>query len=322
MTGQYSAVEVNPERFGRVAVIMGGNSSERPVSLNSGATVLQALLDAGVDAFAIDLFGPDGDRQPIQQLQAEPFDRAFIALHGPGGEDGTIQGALEMLGIPYTGSGVLASALGMDKLRCKLLWRSLALPSPPHEVLRDDCDWQQLAERLQLPVMVKPAHEGSSIGMVKAESPQQLASAYRSAAKLDSSVFAERWISGREYTVAILNDEPLPVIRLETPHQFYDYDAKYLSNDTHYDFDTGLDAARTAEIKQLALEAFRSVGCRGWGRVDVMQDADGRFWLLEVNTIPGMTDHSLVPMAAKQAGLSIKALVMTILAGTLTQSGD
>ena len=304
----------NPKSFGRVAVIMGGNSSERPVSLKSGAAVLEAMLGAGVDAFAIDLFGPNGDQNPIAQLQQQSFDIAFIALHGPGGEDGTIQGALEMMGIPYTGSGVMASALGMDKLRCKLLWKTLNLPSPPHAVLTPDSDWRQLAEQLQFPVMVKPAHEGSSIGMVKAENPEQLADAYETAAKLDSSVFAEQWVTGREYTVAVLNGEALPVIRLETPHQFYDYDAKYLSNDTHYHFDTELDAEQTNEIQNLAVQAFNSVGCRGWGRVDVMQDQDGSFWLLEVNTIPGMTDHSLVPMAAKEAGISFDELVLRILA--------
>ncbi len=304
---------LNPDQFGRVAVIMGGNSSERPVSLKSGAAVLQALLDAGVNAFAIDLFGADGGLNPVMQLQQEPFDLAFIALHGPGGEDGTIQGALEMLNVPYTGSGVMASALGMDKHRCKLLWQTLQLPSPPHVVLNGNSDWQQIAERIQFPVMVKPAHEGSSIGMVKAESPEQLAEAYQTAAKLDSSVFAEQWITGREYTVAVLDDQALPVIRLETPHQFYDYEAKYISGDTHYHFDTQLTEQQTAEIQQLSLQAFKSIGCHGWGRVDVMQDQDGSFWLLEVNTIPGMTDHSLVPMAARQAGISFQQLVLQIL---------
>ncbi len=303
-----------PESFGRVAVIMGGNSSERPVSLKSGAAVLQGLLNAGVDAFTIDLFGPEGNLNPVQQLQEEQFDIAFIALHGPGGEDGTIQGTLEMLGIPYTGSGVMASALGMDKLRCKQLWKSLELPSPPHRVLNEDCDWARFGEEIRFPVMVKPAHEGSSIGMVRVENADNLAGAYATAAKLDSSVFAEQWITGREYTVAILDGEALPVIRLETPHQFYDYEAKYISDDTHYHFDTGLDERGIAEIQSLALRAFDSVGCRGWGRVDVMQDSDGRFWLLEVNTIPGMTDHSLVPMAAREAGISFDQLVVRILA--------
>ncbi|MEH6626961.1 MAG: D-alanine--D-alanine ligase [Motiliproteus sp.] len=305
---------LNPGQFGRVAVIMGGNSSERPVSLKSGAAVLQALLDGGVDAFAIDLFGADGGQNPVAQLQEQAIDLAFVALHGPGGEDGTIQGALEMLNIPYTGSGVMASALGMDKHRCKLLWQTLQLPSPPHIVLDNNSDWQQIAQRIQFPVMVKPAHEGSSIGMVKADTAEQLAEAYQTAVKLDSSVFAEQWVTGREYTVAVLDDQALPVIRLETPHQFYDYEAKYISNDTHYHFDTQLDEQQTAEIQNLALQAFSSIGCQGWGRVDVMQDQAGSFWLLEVNTIPGMTDHSLVPMAAQQAGLSFPQLVLQILA--------
>ncbi|HEY5716852.1 MAG TPA: D-alanine--D-alanine ligase [Motiliproteus sp.] len=303
-----------PASFGRVAVLMGGNSSERPVSLNSGKAVLAALQRAGVDAFGIDLFGEDGQANPMQQLQAEPIDIAFIALHGPGGEDGTIQGALEMLGIPYTGSGVMASALGMDKMRCKQLWSSLQLPSPPYRVLSGNSNWDAIAKALPLPAMVKPAHEGSSIGMVRVETAEQLAAAYQGALDYDHCVFAERWIQGREYTIAIVDNQALPVIRLETPHQFYDYDAKYLANDTRYDFNTLLDEEQTREIKQLALKAFNAVGCRGWGRVDMMQDAEGQFWLLEVNTSPGMTDHSLVPMAAREAGLSFEQLVVKILA--------
>ncbi|WP_210396744.1 D-alanine--D-alanine ligase [Motiliproteus sediminis] len=306
--------ERSPASFGRVAVLMGGNSSERPVSLNSGKAVLAALQRAGVDAFGIDLYGDDGSANPMAQLQAQPIDIAFIALHGPGGEDGTIQGALEMLQIPYTGSGVMASALGMDKMRCKQLWSSLQLPSPPYRLLSSSSNWDAIAKALPLPAMVKPAHEGSSIGMVRVETPEQLASAYDSASGYDSCVFAERWIQGREYTVAILDNQALPVIRLETPHQFYDYDAKYLANDTRYDFDTLLDETQTEEIKSLALKAFSAVGCRGWGRVDLMQDAEGQFWLLEVNTSPGMTDHSLVPMAAREAGLSFEQLVVKILA--------
>jgi len=302
-----------PASFGRVAILMGGNSSERPVSLNSGTAVLAALQRAGVDAFGIDLFGEDGAANPMQQLQAQPIDIAFIALHGPGGEDGTIQGALEMLGIPYTGSGVMASALGMDKMRCKQLWSSLQLPSPPYRVLNPGSNWDAIAKALPLPAMVKPAHEGSSIGMVRVESAAQLAAAYEQAARYDACVFAERWIQGREYTIAIVDQQALPVIRLETPHQFYDYDAKYLANDTRYDFNTLLDEEQTRQIKQLALNAFNAVGCRGWGRVDLMQDAEGQFWLLEVNTSPGMTDHSLVPMAAREAGLSFEQLVVKIL---------
>ncbi len=303
----------SPESFGRVAVLFGGRSSERPVSLNSGAAVLRGLLEAGVDAFGIDLYGEQGTEQPMQQLQAQPFDRAFIALHGPEGEDGTIQGALQILGKPYTGSGVMASALGMDKVRCKQLWLSLGLPTPNHLMLDDSSDWEVLAQQLPLPAMVKPDHEGSSIGITRADTVEQLADSYRKARQLDRCVFAERLIEGAEFTVTIIDGKAQPVIRLETPHQFYDYDAKYLAGDTHYHFDTGLDADKDAELRQLSERAFEAVGCSGWGRVDLMQDHDGQFWLLEVNTVPGMTDHSLVPMSARQAGLSFEQLVVKIL---------
>ncbi|MEH6469755.1 MAG: D-alanine--D-alanine ligase [Halopseudomonas sp.] len=300
-----------PESFGRVAVVYGGRSSERAVSLKSGAAVLQGLLNAGVDAFGIDLYGEQGLEQPMQQLQAQPFDRVFIALHGPEGEDGTIQGALQMLGKPYSGSEVMASALGMDKVRCKQLWASQQLPTPNHQMLDDSSDWNALADLL--PVMVKPDHEGSSIGIMRADTTEQLAEAYRKASQLDRCVFAERLIVGAEFTVAILDGRALPVIRLETPNQFYDYEAKYLADDTHYHFDTGLDTAKDAEIRLLSEQAFAAVGCTGWGRVDLMQDHQGQFWLLEVNTVPGMTDHSLVPMAARKAGLSFEQLVVKIL---------
>lgn len=299
--------------FGRVAVLFGGRSSERPVSLNSGAAVLQGLLNAGVDAFGIDLYGEQGSELPMQQLLAQPFDRAFIALHGPEGEDGTIQGALEMLGKPYTGSGVMASALGMDKVRCKQLWSSLGLATPNHVMLDEYSDWNALAQQLPLPAMVKPDHEGSSIGITRADTVEQLIESYRTASQLDRCVFAERLIEGAEFTVTLLDGKALPVIRLETPHKFYDYDAKYLTGDTHYQFETGLEAAQDAEIRQLSEQAFSAVGCSGWGRVDLMQDRQGQFWLLEVNTVPGMTDHSLVPMAARQAGLSFEQLVVKIL---------
>ena len=303
----------DPKSFGRVAVLYGGGSSERAVSLKSGKAVLNGLLEAGVDAFGIDIRGEQGDQSPMQQLLAQPFDRAFIALHGPEGEDGTIQGALEIMGKPYTGSGVMASALGMDKVRCKQLWASQNLPTPNHVLLDDDSDWQALAEQLPLPAMVKPDHEGSSIGITRADTVEQLAGSYAKARELDRCVFAERLIEGAEFTVAVLNGSALPVIRLETPHQFYDYEAKYLADDTHYHFETGLDADKDAEIRRLSELAFAAVGCDGWGRVDLMQDRQGQFWLLEVNTVPGMTDHSLVPMAARQAGLSFSQLVVKIL---------
>jgi D-alanine-D-alanine ligase len=304
---------INAGAMGRVAVLMGGNSAERPISLKSGAAVLKALQEAGVDAFGIDLCGAQNERNPMGQLLETPFDRAFIALHGRGGEDGVMQGALELLGIPYTGSGVMASALGMDKLRCKQIWSSLGLSTPKFELLRSDSAWSVVGEELGFPLMVKPAHEGSSIGMVRVETQTQLEQAYVTASRFDGCVLAECWVEGAEFTVTILEGAALPVIRLETPRGFYDYEAKYLAGDTHYHFDTGLDAEQTADIQTLAIQAFEAVGCRGWGRVDIMQDQQGRFWLLEVNTIPGMTDHSLVPMAAKQAGLNFESLVLTIL---------
>ncbi|RDE22794.1 D-alanine--D-alanine ligase [Motiliproteus coralliicola] len=313
MSIQIQPSQRDPGSFGRVVVLYGGRSSERAVSLKSGAAVLNGLLEAGVDAFGIDLYGEQGDLSPMQQLQAQPFDRAFIALHGPEGEDGTIQGALEIMGKPYTGSGVMASALGMDKVRCKQLWLSQGLPTPSHKMLDDDSNWAELAKQLPLPAMVKPDHEGSSIGITRADTVEQLERAYRKARELDRCVFAERLIEGAEFTVAVLNGEALPVIRLETPNQFYDYEAKYLADDTHYHFETGLSEQQDAQIRALSEAAFAAVGCQGWGRVDLMQDTEGGFWLLEVNTVPGMTDHSLVPMAAGQAGLSFSQLVVKIL---------
>ncbi|MFT6916093.1 MAG: D-alanine-D-alanine ligase [Motiliproteus sp.] len=300
-----------PESFGRVAVLFGGRSSERAVSLKSGAAVLQGLLNAGVDAFGIDLYGDQGLESPIRQLQAESFDRVFIALHGPEGEDGTVQGALQIMAKPYTGSGVMASALGMDKVRCKQLWASQSLPTPGYQLLDDNSDWNALAALL--PVMVKPDHEGSSIGIARADTTEQLAAAYHQARVLDRCVFAEHLIQGAEFTVTILEGKALPVIRLETPHQFYDYEAKYHANDTHYDFETGLNAAKDAEIRLLAEQAFAVIGCSGWARVDLMQDQQGDFWLLEVNTVPGMTNQSLVPKAAREVGLSFEQLVVKIL---------
>ncbi|WP_236014028.1 D-alanine--D-alanine ligase [Marinobacterium alkalitolerans] len=303
---------MQPTAFGRVAVIMGGTSAEREISLRSGAQVLKGLLSAGVDAFAIDL-GADG-KEPIAQLLEAQFDRAFLILHGRGGEDGTIQGVLEMMGKPYTGSGVAASALGMDKLRCKQLWQGAGLPTPAFAVLDDTVDLKGVEQRLGYPMMVKPAHEGSSIGMSKVRNLEELESAYRAAREYDSSVLAEQWVNGPEFTISLLDDRALPVIRLETPHDFYDFDAKYQAGDTHYHFDTGLTERQTETLQGLALQAFQVAGCRGWGRVDAMMDANGQFQLLEVNTAPGMTDHSLVPMAARESGLSFEDLVLRILA--------
>lgn len=302
---------IDQTALGRVAVIMGGTSAEREISLRSGKAVLQGLQDAGVDAFAVDL-GSEG-ANPVAQLLDSRFDRAFLILHGRGGEDGTIQGVLEMMGKPYTGSGVAASALGMDKLRCKQLWQGAGLPTPVFAVLDEQTDLSAVEAELGYPMMVKPAHEGSSIGMSKVRTRAELETAYAAACEYDSCVIAEQWVNGPEFTIALLNGRALPVIRLETPHDFYDFDAKYAAADTHYHFDTRLSAAQTETLQQLALKAFNVAGCRGWGRVDAMMDATGHFQLLEVNTAPGMTDHSLVPMAAREAGIDFTQLVVAIL---------
>jgi D-alanine-D-alanine ligase len=295
------------KEFGRVAVLFGGTAAEREVSLKSGAAVLAALQSQGVNAIGIDFKGD------LAQLQQGGFDRVFIALHGRGGEDGQLQGALQLMGLPYTGSGVLGSALGMDKLRCKQLWHGAGLPTPTFLRVTENSDFDAVVHELGLPLMVKPAHEGSSIGMSKVTDSAQLAHAVRQAASRDDVVLVERWITGREYTVAVLNGVALPAIRLETPHDFYDYEAKYKANTTRYHCPCGLNAADEARLQQLAVDAFNYAGTSGWGRVDVMEDQHGNFWLLEVNTVPGMTDHSLVPMAAKAAGISFEALVWQIL---------
>lgn len=298
----------DPQAFGRVAVLFGGKSAEREVSLKSGAAVLQALQAAGVDAFGIDV----GD-DLLQRLDRERIDRAFIVLHGRGGEDGSMQGLLECAGIPYTGSGILASALAMDKLRTKQVWQSLGLPTPRHAALASVEDCHAAAVELGFPLMVKPAHEGSSIGMAKVDDVEALIAAWREASRFDSQVLVEQWIHGPEFTIAVLRGEVLPPIGLGTPHSFYDYDAKYLASDTQYRIPCGLDPVREQQLKDLSARACEAVGVRGWARVDVMQDANGDFWLLEVNTVPGMTDHSLVPMAARAAGLDFQQLVLSIL---------
>lgn len=302
-----------PEQFGRVAVLMGGTSAERPVSLKSGSAVLEALRRRGVDAHGIDA-GAD-----VLERLGEGYDRVFIALHGRGGEDGVMQGALETLGLPYTGSGVLASALAMDKLRTKAVWRGFGLPTPEYVPLHADTDWDAVVAALGLPIIVKPVHEGSSIGMSKVDRADGLAAAWQAAGEYDSEVIAERWITGAEYTVALLGGEPLPPIRLETPHSFYDYEAKYQSETTRYHCPAGLSAEQEDAIGALARKAFAALGCRGWGRIDFMRDEEGRFWLIEANTIPGMTDHSLVPMAAGAAGIDFDELVWRILGTTLAE---
>jgi D-alanine-D-alanine ligase len=307
---------LDPKAFGRVAVLFGGKSAERAVSLKSGAAVLQALQAAGVDAFGIDV-GDDF----LQRLTSERIDRAFIVLHGRGGEDGSMQGLLECAGIPYTGSGILASALAMDKLRTKRVWLSLGLPTPAHATLACEADCRAAAVELGFPLFVKPAHEGSSIGMAKVADVEALIAAWKDASQYDSQVLVEQMIDGPEYTVAMLRGQVLPPIGLGTPHTFYDYDAKYLANDTQYRIPCGLSAEKEAELKDLTARACEAVGTQGWARADVMQDASGKFWLLEVNTVPGMTDHSLVPMAARAAGLDFQQLVLAILADSVEARG-
>ena len=292
--------------FGKVAVLFGGTSAEREVSLNSGSRVLAALQRQGVDAQAF-----DPAERSLDELKG--FDRVFIALHGRHGEDGTIQGALELMGIPYTGSGVMASAVGMDKWRTKLLWRSVGLPVPEYVMLDSSSDFAAVEKQLGLPLFVKPACEGSSIGVTKVRQSGELRPAYAEAARHDALVIAERGVMGGEYTVAILGNEALPIIRIVPATDFYDYEAKYLRDDTRYLCPCGLSDAREQELRALALEAFRVLGCRGWGRVDFLMDEQGNAYFLEVNTSPGMTDHSLVPMAARAAGLSYEQLVLRVL---------
>ena len=299
-------------RFGKVAVLMGGTSAEREVSLNSGQAVLDGLLRRGVDAHAVDITSA----KDIVALFQDNYERAFIVLHGRGGEDGQIQGALQTLGIPYTGSGVMGSAIAMDKYRTKLMWGGIGLPTPAYQLLRNSDDLK-LAAALGFPLMIKPANEGSSIGMSRVTTAAQLDKAWRVARKYDPIVIAERWITGSEYTVAILGRDALPVIRLETPNEFYDYAAKYQSDETGYHIPSGLDPVKEQQAQALALEAFDAVGASGWGRVDMMIDVAGGMWLIEINTVPGMTDHSLVPMAAKAQGSSFDALVWNILQQTL-----
>jgi D-alanine-D-alanine ligase len=292
----------------KVAVLLGGKSAEREVSLKSGGMVLAALKRRGVDAHAF-----DPSERSLEELLKERFERVFIALHGRFGEDGTVQGILEWLGIRYTGSGVLASALAMDKLRTKRLWRAEGLPSAPYEVLTQRSPFTAIAKKLGTPLFVKPASEGSSVGMSKVRAAGKLKAAYELAAKYDPVVLAEQFIDGPELTVSILAERVLPIIRIETPREFYDYEAKYLADDTRYLIPCGLTAKKEKEIQSLCLKAFHSLGCRGWGRVDLMLDKRGRPYLLEINTSPGMTDHSLVPMAARAVGISYDELCLKIL---------
>ncbi len=292
--------------FGKVAVLFGGTSAEREVSLNSGSRVLAALQGQGIDVHAF-----DPATQTLDDLKG--YDRAFIALHGRHGEDGTIQGALEVMHIPYTGSGVLASALAMDKFRTKLMWQAAGLPVPEYALLNADSDFAEIEEQLGLPLFVKPAREGSSIGVTKVKERGALKTAYEEAARHDPLVIAEKGVMGGEYTVGIVGDEVLPIIKIEPATEWYDYEAKYNRDDTKYLCPCGLPEAKEMEIRKGALEAFRILGGRGWGRVDFLMDEEGNHYFLEVNTAPGMTDHSLVPMGARVAGMEYPALVRRVL---------
>ncbi len=295
------------KQYGRVGVLFGGASAEREISLKSGQAILESLQDLGVDVVPVDI-----QEQPVAQIQAANIDTAFIALHGGIGEDGRIQAALELMNIPYTGSDMRASVLAMDKVLSKQLWERLQIPTATFVMLNEKSDFQQMIAHCG-EVMVKPAHAGSSIGMSIATTADELQQAFLAASRYDTSVFAEQLLSGGEYTVAVLNGQALPVIKLETDHVFYDYDAKYLADDTSYLCPCGLGEKEENALQQLALDAFNSLQCSGWGRVDIMMDDQDNFNVLEVNTVPGMTDHSLVPMAAKASGYSFQQLVGEIL---------
>jgi D-alanine-D-alanine ligase len=295
------------KKLGKVAVLLGGTSAERDISLLSGNAVLKALQSKGVDAH-----GFDPKLRSIFDLQREGFQRAMISLHGRYGEDGTVQGALELMGIPYTGSGVMASALAMDKWRTKLVWQATGIPTPKCMLLTADSDWKKVIDTLGLPLMVKPAHEGSSIGITKVNTANELQWAYELASKLDPLVLAEEFVAGQELTAAILGDA-LPLVRIEAPEGKYDYENKYFTDEVKYHCPAGIRADTEAQIRAAALKAFQVLGCRGWGRADVMLRPDGTFSFLEMNTSPGMTGHSLVPIAAKQAGLSFEDLCLRIL---------
>lgn len=297
------------QNFGKVAVLMGGSSSERQISLNSGNAVLSALRSAGVDAHAF-----DPAEQSVWQLREQGFARAFIALHGRFGEDGTLQGALQALGIPYTGSGVMASALSMDKWRAKLVWLAAGVPTPKYRLLTPGIDFTAVMEALGLPLIIKPAREGSSIGVSKVETPAEFGAAYEQAARCDALVIAEEFVAGQEMTAGVLGDQTLPLVRIEmSPGNAYDYENKYFTDKAHYHCPAGVSSELEEAVQRDALRAFQVLGCRGWGRADVIVRADGSYSFLEMNTAPGMTDHSLVPMAARAAGMSFAQLCLRIL---------
>ncbi len=309
------AERLDAQVFGKVAVLMGGWSAEREISLLSGRAVLAGLQRRGVDVHAI-----DAGRDVLEVLARGAFDRVFIVLHGRGGEDGQLQGALELMELPYTGSGVLASALGMDKWRSKLVWQAAGLPVPEFELLDAGSDFAAVEQRLGLPLFVKPANEGSSVGVTKVQQPGALRHAYQVAAQHDTLVLAERFIGAGEFTVAVLDGVALPPVQIVPSTEFYDYEAKYFRDDTQYLCPCGLPQERVEQMRHMALQAFALIGCRGWGRVDFLMDSDGSLYPLEVNTVPGMTDHSLVPMAARAAGIDFDELVWRILATTLEDS--
>lgn len=302
--------QVDVKQFGKVAVVCGGFSAEREVSLNSGKAVLDALISKGVDAHHFDPADTD-----ISKLRE--FDRVFNVLHGTFGEDGSLQGVLDGFNIPYTGCGVLASAIAMDKFRCRLIWQSLNLPNVPYVVLTDDSDFDAIEEQFGLPMFVKPAAEGSSVGVMMIEEKGGLAKAYPTLKQYHGAILAEKAITGGEYACAILGDDALPSIRIIPKGKFYDYEAKYNSNDTVYQCPSDLTAEQERQMGELAKRAFEAVGGRGWGRVDFLKDDSGKLYVLELNTVPGMTDHSLVPMAAKARGLDFASLCVAVLSQTL-----
>ena len=304
----------NASKFGKVAVLLGGKSAEREVSLDSGKAVLEALLRSGVNAE-----GFDPQERSVTELVN--YDRAFIVLHGRGGEDGQIQGALEWMNVPYTGTGVQGSAIGMDKVKTKQIWQGSDLATAPYRIISKESDLNEVIESLGLPLIIKPVHEGSSVGMSKVEKAEDLAAAIDKATVHDAVVMAEKWITGREFTISFLNGQPLPVIRLQPPADvaFYDYEAKYNRNDVEYGIPCGLSEAEEKRLQELCTRAFQAVGASGWGRIDAMQDEQGNFWLLEVNTVPGMTSHSLVPKAAQAVGYSFDELCVAILAQSLAE---
>lgn len=300
---------ITPHQYGKVAVLMGGRSGEREISLSSGKAVLNALREANVDAHPIDV-----KEDTLNQLMLEQYDRVFIALHGCGGEDGTMQGALETLSIPYTGSGVMASSICMNKIVTKQLWLAEGISTPNYEVVCEQSSYAQLAKKLGHVFIIKPSKEGSSLGIHKVTNESEYRLAVIEASQHEGQLIAEQWVAGREYTVAILNQQTLPVIRLVTTNQFYDYEAKYQSNDTQYLIPCGLSVEQEQQLQADARRAFTATGAQGWGRVDVMIDDDNCSWMLEVNTVPGMTDHSLVPMAAASIDINFTSLVLQILA--------